>query len=80
MEGVGYFSCRAHQEIVVHCFRGHLRRGAELGAEAGAVPRCDRGNARSSECGSEDEPANEQNVEPRRFRAFSIAALAFGGG
>mmetsp|Transcript_17232 Transcript_17232/g.42877 ORF Transcript_17232/g.42877 Transcript_17232/m.42877 type:complete len:582 (+) Transcript_17232:211-1956(+) len=58
-----------HQEIVVHCFRGHLSRGAELGAEAGAVPRCDRGNARSSECGSEDEPANEQNVEPRRFRA-----------
>ena len=62
----------------MHCFRGHLSRGAELGAEAGAVPRCDRGNARSSECGSEDEPANEQNVEPRRFRAFSIAALAFG--
>ena len=66
MEGVGYFSCRAHQEIVVHCFRGHLSRGAELGAEAAAVPRCDRGNARSSECGSEDKPADEQNAERSR--------------
>ena len=52
----------------MHCFRGHLSRGAELGAEAGAVPGCDRGNARSSECGSEDEPADEQNAE-----TFSIA-------
>ena len=58
----------------MHCFRGHLSRGAELGAEAAAVPRCDRGNARSSECGSEDEPTDEQNTEQSRDRDASRAS------
>ena len=46
----------------MHRFGGHLSRGAELGAEAAAVPGGDRGDARSSEGGSEGEPSEQQNA------------------